>query len=327
MNDKKNYELISLGDTATDIFLGLERANVTCKSEDCLLCFPYAGKIAAESVEEIDAVGNAANVAIGASRLGVKTAIWTVVGNDTNGKQAREVFAKEKVATNYIVTDDEKGTNYSVILNYQGERTILVYHNDRDYVLPELADTKWVYLTSMGHSWNNMANQLLEFLDHNETKFAFSPGTHQVKSGLSKLLPFIQKASFFSVNLEEAQKILDKKGKPEFLLEEFQKLGPDTVVITDGRNGTYACEGKDRWHMPIYPDSGPVVDRTGCGDSFTSAVLTALIQGQSIFEAIQWGSANARSVVQFVGARAGLLDKTKIQQTIKEFTQYKPEKI
>ncbi len=323
------FDVISVGDTTTDVFLRVEDADVFCKSrkEDCLLCFRYTDKVATEEVTEIDAVGNAANNAVGSARLGLKTAIWTILGDDTNGRQALDVFKSEKVVTDFIETDKVKGTNYSVVINYQSERTILVYHNDRNYVFPLLPSSKWVYLTSMGHGWEKIYVGLNAYLEQSKSKLAFNPGTHQIKSGLSVLKPFLEKTSLVILNVEEAQTILRKKIEPSILLEKMHALGPEFVVITDGKDGTYAYDGKEKWYVPIYPDPGPVVERTGSGDSFATAVVAAIINKCDLGEALQWGSANARMVVQFVGAQTGLQTKAKIRRTIKSFPDIRPKKI
>jgi len=317
------YDIISIGDSTTDVFLELADAEVVCgeNKKDCLLCFDYAGKVPASKATEIDAVGNAANNAIGSARLGLKTAIWTILGKDTNGRQALDVFHPENVATELVETDQNKATNYSVVLNYQAERSILVYHNDREYQFPSLPKANWIYLTSMGHGWEKITADLLTYLEKSGAKLAFNPGTHQLNSGIDVLKPILAKAEFFILNMEEAQKILGSKDGVKVLLEKLATFGPKIVVITDGKNGAYAWQNNEMWQVPIYPDLGPVVERTGCGDSFATATVAALHYGEPIQEALKWGGANARMVVQYVGAREGLQTKEQIQKIISQFPE------
>jgi ribokinase len=56
-----------------------------------------------------------------------------------------------------------------------------------------------------------------------------------------------------------------------------------------------------------YPDPKPPLERTGAGDAFSATFTVAIAQGKSIREALMWGPINSMSVVQQVGARAGLL--------------------
>lgn len=327
--EKNEFDLIALGDTTTDVFLEFNEADIMCENgdKDCQICFNYAGKTPADNVEEIDAVGNAANNAIGASRLGLKAAIWTVIGKDQNGRQALDVFREEKVSVDLIEIDDTKKTNYSAVLNHKAERTILVFHEEREYRLPELPWAEWVYLTSMGHGWEKITDDLIKYLEKGKTKLAFNPGTHQLKSGIDALKNILKHTELFVLNMEEAQKILESKDDVKTLLKKLAEFGPKIVVITDGQKGSYALRAGQMWQVPIFPDLGPVVERTGCGDSYATATVAALFYGQPVQEALRWGSANARMVVQYVGARKGLQTRQEIEGTVNKFSEIQSKKL
>ena len=143
-------DMVAIGDTTQDIFLEMSDANVQCDvdGENCRICFDYADKIAVDKKTDVPAVGNAANHAIGMARLDLRSALYTVVGDDIQGRLTDDVLKEEKVVADYVVHDKKNGTNFSAVINYQGERTIFVYHEPRDYELPEMASTKWLYLTS-----------------------------------------------------------------------------------------------------------------------------------------------------------------------------------
>jgi len=323
------YDILSLGDTTTDVFLEIHHASVHChlRKQDCFLCINYADKVPVERVTEVHAVGNAANNANGSARLGLKTTIWTILGNDPNGRQALKVFHDEGVDTRHIDTDTRRGTNYSVVLNFQAERTILVYHQDRQYRFPVLPRSSWVYLTSMGKGWETIIPGLSRHLQRTGAHLGFNPGTHQMKSGLQTLKPLLAVTTAFIVNVEEAQRILRETSRNvPLLLRSLKKYGPRFVVITDGRAGAYGYDGEAQWWMPIYPDPKPVVERTGCGDSFSTGFLGALISGRSMLEGLKWGAANARMVVQYIGAREGLLTKPEILRTLRQFPRIVPKK-
>jgi ribokinase len=63
----------------------------------------------------------------------------------------------------------------------------------------------------------------------------------------------------------------------------------------------------------MYPDPKPPVDRTGAGDSFASTFTAAIALGKSPAEALTWGPVNSMSVVQYIGAQAGLLTRDELE--------------
>jgi sugar/nucleoside kinase (ribokinase family) len=78
--------------------------------------------------------------------------------------------------------------------------------------------------------------------------------------------------------------------------------------------------------MPLYPDPKPPYERTGAGDAFASTFVAALIKGNTIEGALQLAPINSMSVVQYVGAQAGLLSETELNQLLQKAPEwYKPE--
>lgn len=326
---QEEYDLISVGDTTTDVFIRLNDASVLKrpKKRGDALCVRFADKIAVADVKGIDGVGNAANVAVGSSRLGLKTGIWTILGNDDNADRiATDVFEKEKVDQICASRDKKHRTNFSVVLNFKAERTILVYHAPRVYKWPkDLPSVKWLYFTSMGEGWEKVIPGLKKYCRETGIKIAFNPGTYQLRSSTETLRKVLAETSVLFVNHEEAEKISGIKGESiKLLLTEIQKLGPKTVVITDGDKGAFAVFENEFLHMPILPV--PIVERTGCGDSFAAGFLTALSGGQTFSDALVWGAINSSSVIQFVGAREGLITKERMNELFAKVT-IKPEKI
>jgi len=66
--------------------------------------------------------------------------------------------------------------------------------------------------------------------------------------------------------------------------------------------------------MRAYPDPKPPYERTGAGDAFSSTFVTALALGKDVRTALRWAPINSMSVVQQVGARAGLLTVAELEK-------------
>ncbi len=324
----KRFDLISIGDTQNDVFLELEEETKILedkKSKTKYLGVVYAEKIPIKKFTSVVAVGNSANVAVGSSRLGLKTAFYTVLGSDTVGREDLVLFKKENVAPDYVVWDKKRGSNFSAVLNYRAERTILVHHEHRDYVLPKLAPATWVYLSSMAPGFEKIQAALLRYLKKYKVKMGFNPGTFQMKAGLKKLALIIQASTVFFVNREEAETLLRKRADIKTLLKLLHRLGPKIVVITNGPKGSYSFDGKYTLFLPVFP--AKIVERTGTGDAYSTGFISALAYGYSVAEAMRWGTFNSASKIQSIGARQGLLSKAAMYSVARSHHAFQPKKI
>ena len=327
----KNADFLSIGDITVDSFIRIKDASMHCElnRERCQLCVDFGEKIPFESVETIPAVGNAANAAVAASRLGIPSAIVTDLGDDNDGKDSLARLKKENVSTELATVHAGMPTNHHFVLWYEDERTILVHHTSYPYSLPTLPACKWMYLTSIGLESDAYHAQISGYLDaHPEIKLMFQPGTFQIKMGKEKLAAFYKRSEAIAVNVSEASAIIGANLTIPDLLTELNKLGPKIVLVTDERNGACLFDGTDKWHLPIYPDSRPPLQRTGAGDATTSTLTAFLLLGYSPIESLKRGIVNARSVVQAIGAQKGLLTREEIEETLaKAPPEFSAEKI
>lgn len=318
----------------TDAFIRLNDESGALVTTDALgnprLSLPFADKTPYEFVEVIPAVGNSANAAVAAARLGLSSALIANIGNDAQGKECLDRLNVEKVQTDFITVHDGIKTNYHYVLWYDKDRTILVKHELFPYKLPASLvenhyEPRYLYLSSLGDTTLPYHLEIAEWLSkHPATKLVFQPGTFQIKLGIKTLAAIYARTELFFCNVEEARRILSEvnqlyKEEKDIkkLLAGIAAIGPKQVVITDGPHGAYSYEknGADyiTHFLPAYPDQKPTYERTGAGDSFASTTTAALIKGHSLADAMKWGAANAMSVVEFVGAQKGLLSSEKIE--------------
>ena len=313
-----DYDLISIGDSSLDVFVTPAESDTLCTLEkkSCLVCFSYGDKIPVDHLE-FSVGGNAANNAVGCSRMGISTAIVLTVGSDDIGSQIKDKLVKEGVISDYIIKEEGTPSNYSTVINYMGERTIFVYHAPRSYSFPDsLPQTPWVYLTSMGESFQPFYEKTLGWLKANpDAKLAFNPGSYQLKAGTDVMKPVLARSYVVFVNKEEASKITgieDTGGdKIKDLLKALSSHGPKISVITDGGNGSFIYDGARFVHAGVLPVDA--YERTGAGDAFGSGCLSALIKGKGLEEALLWGTLNSASVIGYTGSQKGLLKDSEMQ--------------
>lgn len=315
------FDVISIGDARVDNFYKIDDAHLsTDKEEGRQLCLRYGDKIAVEEFRQLVA-GNNANNAVGSARLHLKTALYGHVGDDPTGKHIIEILKKEGVDTRYIAVTKGMDSENSAVINFEGERTILVYHQPWKYDLPDLDKTKWVYFSSVSYTFHKtpLIKQLEGYLERTGAKLAFTPGTHQLHFGVKKMPRLLSLTTLFIVNLEEAKVVLGydraEKIPVKKLLKELAHLGPKMVIITDGGEGSYSFDGENFWKLGVFP--AKLVEMTGSGDAFATATLAGLIHGKPLQEAMRWGAANGASVVEQIGPQAGLLTAHQMEEKLK----------
>ncbi len=316
-----NFDLIALGDMTTDAFIRLSEPGAHCDIDhgNQELCMGFGDKIPYEFVEVLHAVGNSTNAAIGASRLGLKSALVSHLGNDECAEKCLQVVQRENVATDLISVQEGRESNYHYVLWFEDDRTILIKHHDYDRKFPDIGEPKWVYFSSIGPNSEAYHEQAIKYLeDHPAIKVAFQPGTHQISLGTEKLIRLYRRAALLAVNKKEAKKILATDSDDfRFLLGKLAALGPKMVLVTDGERGAYFFDGSIKYFIPTYPDSKPPYERTGAGDAFTSTLVSMLTLGKTPEEALLYCPVNSMSVVQQVGAQKGLLGLSEIEAMLR----------
>lgn len=317
----QKFDLVTVGDTVMDCFIRLEEATLQTTPSGEELCLRFGDKVPYQSATVVPAVGNSANAAVAAARLGLKTAFITNLGADQNAELCLQTFRHEKISPNFIKKQAGQKTNYHYVLWYGNDRTILVHHENYNYTWPKVAAPKWLYLSSLGDKTASYHQAISDYLTRNPSiKLAFQPGTYQMAMGTDQLAPIYQRTEIFFCNRAEAKLILKTKDSEiKNLLAGLKKLGPKVVVITDGPAGAYyQDEAGANFFLPIWPDEKPPVQRTGAGDALAATAVSALCLGKSLVEALSWGPINSASVVQHIGAQAGLLSREALLDKLKQ---------
>lgn len=317
-----NIDFLAIGDTVIDDFIKLKDARVNCdiNDENCTITMRFADKIPFESSTVVYGVGNAANAAVSAARLGLRSGFVTNIGDDDRGDKVIDHFKKEGVDQKFVTRHKNAPTNYHYVLWYESDRTILVNHFHYPYSFPKsVGEPKTVYLSSLGEGTEEYHEAIADWLEKSPSIFfAFQPGTFQIKLGVEKLARIYKRADALFANKEEYQRILglpDTHDDIPDLLKRMKEKGPKLPFLTDGPKGVYVltAEGSIE-HMEMFPDPKPPVDRTGAGDAFSSTTAAYLTMGHSLKDAMRRGTINSAYVVQAVGAQEGLLKKNELEK-------------
>ena len=318
------FDVIVIGDSVIDTYIPLLEAHVENKTSGLsVIALPFGAKVPVGDASS-SVAGNAANVAVGLSRLGLKTGVYTMVGNRDDERfddRIKHKLKEEKVDIRYVTEDDNLPSNHNIILTFKGERTILTHHQPWHYRLPDLDAAKYIYLTSLSESMaeSRIFEQLVQYIERTQAKLVYQPGTFEIRLGVKKQARLLSLAEMLILNMEEAKTLLgfdtDKKMDIKTLLRKLHDLGPRKVIITAGKNGSYGYNGDLFYQLGLFPAN--LVEMTGAGDAYACGVTAALLQGKTLAEGMRWGTANSAGVVEEVGAQKGLLHKTKMEEVLR----------
>lgn len=302
-------DVLTVGNGLIDAFLAIHDANehIHLDKQTNEFRLKAGEKIQLDScVFELG--GNACNVAVGLSRLGLKTGLLAEIGEDEFSEKIINRLKKENVDTSLIQRKGE--SSFAIGLNFQGERTLFIEHVEREHAFSfSDVSSHAMYLTSIGQQWHHVYQKARDYARSHSVFFALNPGTMQLREGggfLRELLPY---TDVLFINKEEGFRLIGQATAGQdirVLLRALIELGVHTVVVTDGEQGSFVTDPQGKiYHAPV--SEAAIVERTGAGDAYATGFIAALLSGRDVTEAMQWGSLNAASVIGKVGAQPGLL--------------------
>lgn len=322
--ETKVPKIIAVGDIFTDAFIKLRDDSARIDTDEDgtkRLSLPYGSKPAYDHVDIVKSVGPSPNASVSMSRLGLDVGLVAWLGDDQPGRESLEHLVNENVDTSLMVTQPNTKSSYWYVLWYQSDRTMLVKSEDYDYKWTDPAEEpEWIYLSYIGENSWPLHEQLVEYLEkHPNVKLVFQPGTYHFQWGVEKLAALYKNSHLVVMNREEAMSVTGKGyDSLKELANGLHELGPKIAVITDGPNGSYASYDGKLVTIPNYPDPAPPLDRTGAGDAFASTIVAALAIGESMDTALTWAPINSMSVVQKLGAQAGLLSLDELKNFLQD---------
>lgn len=326
------YDLIAIGDPIIDTHVQIDDECAECRvlehTAEMKICFDYGSKV--PIVDSFQCLGgNAPNVAVGAKRLGMSSALISTVGGDANGKIALEELKKGGVNTDYVTTDLDSKTRYSIVLNYKAERTILSYSDKKTYAWPERPPAaSWVYYTGLSEGFETVQEGLLAYLKKNQgVSLAVNPGSYMLKYAPEAIREMLPETDVLIANLEEAEKVagitLKKAKSVAGLIRRIVSLGVREVAITDAERGAWAGDDNEAWQVAAFPVK--VVAKTGAGDAFSAGYVAGRFYGHDIPHSLLWGSANSAGVIGSHGSQTGLLTKDGVEKMIQKYKIVQPK--
>jgi sugar/nucleoside kinase (ribokinase family) len=261
--------------------------------------------------------GGATNSAVSFSRLGLKSACLSLIGEDHLSSYILHDLKKEKVSTSLLFKDTTDNTDFSIILIADnGSRSILTSRGstrleEKHLDWNKLPKSKWLYISSLEGNLD-LFEKLIGFAKENKTKIALNPGNREL-SQRKKLIPLLKLTDFLLLNKTEAEILTGLDFDDKKFWTSLASLSPPIFSVTNGRQGAFISVDRKHYFSPAIKIKP--VDETGAGDAFGSAFVAGLIYKKSPLESFFWAIKNSASVVSQIGSKPGLLTLKQIHKS------------
>ncbi|WP_303971082.1 carbohydrate kinase family protein [Faecalicoccus pleomorphus] len=279
--------------------------------------------------------GDAINESTVISRLGHKTALATMVGDDAAGQYIIQHCQREGICVEGIRTKENIDTSINVgLVTQDGERTFVTNRNGSLWKMTikdiDLALVPKAKILSLASFFNN------PLLDNDALVKIFSkaksnnmiitadmikPRLNETLDNFSEALSYVD---YFFPNFDEAC-LMTGESDVELVAKKLLSYGVKTVVIKIGKRGAY-IQTQNQEGMIVPAMKGiKAIDTIGAGDNFASGFISGLLEGKSLKECGEYGNVTASIAIQSIGATTGVRNRLVFEQRMREYRQQYPE--
>lgn len=287
-------KLVVLGSINADHILNIEQ-------------FPRPGETVIGKQYKVAFGGKGANQAVAAGRSGADIAFIACVGADDIGERVRQQLASDRIDTQPIEAIADSTTGVALIfVNAEGENVIGIDAGANAAVTPD-------YLARYQQKVIDADALLMQLESPLETVIAAASlaKQHQTQVILNpapaRELPdeLLATIDMITPNETEAQRLtgiaVNDDNDAARAAQALHDKGIATVIITLGSRGVWLSENGNGKLIPGFKVKA--VDTIAAGDTFNGALVTALLEGKIMADAVRFAHAAAAIAVTRPGAQ------------------------
>jgi ribokinase len=263
-------------------------------------CLPVPGETVADAVLERYPGGTGANQALAARRLGADVALVGRVGKDAEAEAALALLREGDVDLSGVVAVDDAATGVALIAVATG--------GENQIVVAPGANRGLASATLQLLAGDALIGEVLAPLDAVARAVLEFDGFTCVNLATTKEVDeaLLRGADLIVVNESEAAWYGERLALREGL-----------VATTFGALGAALVRGGEEVARASSPQV-EAVDTTGAGDAFTAALTLAIVEGQSLDEALRFACAAGAAATQRNGAQSSLPTRDEVQCLLRD---------
>ncbi len=305
---KTSGQLVVLGSINADHILNLDR-------------FPAPGETLTGRRYKIAFGGKGANQAVAAGRSGADIAFIACVGDDDTGERIRQQLADDRIDTAPVSVIPGEATGVALIfVNASGENFIGIHAGANSRLTPDLVEANSESIARAEVLLMQLETPIESVLCaariarmHN-TRIVLNPAPacalrDEMLSLIDIITPNETEAGVLTgINVSDDE----SAARAAQILHE---KGISTVLITLGRRGVWLSERGQGLRIPGF--TVDAVDTIAAGDTFNGALVTALLEGKEMPDAIRFAHAAAAIAVTREGAQPSVPWREEIEAFLK----------
>lgn len=285
---------------------------------------PIAGEtLAGERLLKIPG-GKGANQAVACARLGATTHLVGRLGNDDFGHQLLLTLQEAQVCTDGIHMDQNTPSGVALItVDAQGENSIIIIpganacldRRELEY-LQSILPQATLFLTQLEVPLS-LVQEAAEKVKQARISVILDPAPvpqnfpHALYGLVDIITPNeVEAAQLTGIAIEDRESATQAAYR-------FLEWGVKTAIVKLGDRGVVWANHEETGFLPAFPIRA--VDTTAAGDAFNGALATALNEGLSLQEAIQWGSAAGAISATVIGTQPSLPDRQTLEHFLQEY--------
>jgi dehydrogluconokinase len=275
--------------------------------------------------------GAETNVAIGLARLGLKVGWASRLGNDSMGRYLLREMQREGIDCSHVVCDPAARTGFQFKGRVtDGSDPPIEYHRKgsaASRMTPADIDEPWLRSARHLHATGVFAAisetslaaacRTLDIMRAAGRTISFDPNLRPTLWATPELMRhwinhLAVQADWVLPGIEEGR-FLTGQDAPEAVAAWYRERGAKLVVVKLGPLGAYYDgEACGTGFVPAFPVR-EVVDTVGAGDGFAVGVISALLAGRSVREAVARGAWIGARAVQVLGDTEGLPTRAQLE--------------
>lgn len=271
------------------------------------------------------------NVATGLARLGLKVGWVSRVGNDSFGQFVLDTLKKEGIETAGVTLDDRYPTGFQLkskvtdgtdpIVEYFRKGSAASHLSVEDFNPVWFTAAKHLHLSGVAAALSPSSYALLDHaagaMKAAGKTISFDPNLRPVlwKSEaemVEKLNHLAFQADWVLPGVKEGQ-ILTGEKTPEGIADFYLNRGVKAVILKTGADGAWfkTADGEQGAVAAVKVEN--VVDTVGAGDGFAVGVVSALLEGKTLHQAITRGNIIGSLAIQVQGDSEGLPTREQLE--------------